>query len=351
MPPAEALAILRPVFQALGFAHEQRVTHRDVKPSNIMLTPERGGARSGLVHTRLLDFGIAKEMAPDETVGTGETSTHALVSAFSLPYASPEQKAGMKTGPWTDVHALGLILTEMLTGQPPYPGVDRIEIEQRVMSSTRPTPALFGVDVGPWEPVLAKAVALRSPDRFRDAGSLLAELEANLDAASRAATNPSHAAPMSAPPPLVTITDASLTRDGVSPSTLTGSPTTSIAPEPPSPRDRPRRIAAFVGGGVLLVALVGVTRISLLSTPTAPPSTAAVVSARPLRAVVIDAGSPASPVVVARPDDVPSPTVAALAPNVIPETTHAVTPAVRTTSRRHSQHATGHHAAGHRRPD
>lgn len=353
MPPAEALAILRPVFQALGFAHEQRVTHRDVKPSNIMLTPERGGARSGLVHTRLLDFGIAKEMAPDETVGTGETSTHALVSAFSLPYASPEQKAGMKTGPWTDVHALGLILTEMLTGHQPYPGADRIEIEQRVMSSSRPTPALFGVNVGPWEPILAKAVALRSPDRYRDAGSFLAELEASLDGASRAAIPPgaTHpAAPLSAPPPLVTYTDASFT-GAVSPATLTGSPTTSIAPDPPSPRDRPRRVAALAGGGVFLVALVGVTRASLLSTPAAQPASAAVVSAHPLRALAIDAGSPAPSIVVARPDDVPSASANPVAPTVVPESSPAATLSARATSRRHSGHATGHHASGHRRPD
>ncbi len=54
-----------------------------------------------------------------------------------------------------------------------------MEVDQRVMSPVRPTPALFGVDVGPWEPVIAKAVALRSPDRFQHAGSFLAALEAS----------------------------------------------------------------------------------------------------------------------------------------------------------------------------
>jgi serine/threonine-protein kinase len=99
---------LRPVFQALAFAHERRVAHRDVKPANMMI--------AGAAGARLLDFGVAKLMNPEDVVGSGETSTRALVTGFSPRYASPEQQADRRTGPWTDVHALGLILTEMLSG-------------------------------------------------------------------------------------------------------------------------------------------------------------------------------------------------------------------------------------------
>jgi serine/threonine-protein kinase len=181
--PDEALAILRPVFQGLAFAHAKRVAHRDVKPANIMIVDDPEAIRAGLATTRLLDFGIAKVMCPDEDVGSGSTRTMAAFSAFSTPYAAPEQKGGLKTGPWTDVHALGLILTQMLTGRAPYPGDDPVAVELNIMAPTRPTPALHGVDVGPWEPVIAKAVALNAPDRFHDAGSFLAALESAMPGA------------------------------------------------------------------------------------------------------------------------------------------------------------------------
>mgnify|MGYP000945119651 CR=1 FL=1 len=165
MKPAEALAMLRPVFQGLTFAHAKHIAHRDIKPANIMLFEGGDAAQAGLVTTRLLDFGIAKVMNPDEAVGTGSTRTMAAFSAFSTPYAAPEQKGALKTGPWTDVHALGLILTQTLTGRAPYPGDDPVTVELNIMAAVRPTPALHGVDVGPWEPVLARAVALHAPDR------------------------------------------------------------------------------------------------------------------------------------------------------------------------------------------
>ncbi|MFO0645897.1 MAG: protein kinase [Polyangiales bacterium] len=197
MSPAEVLALLRPVLQGLAFAHARHVAHRDLKPANIMLSPSE--VQPGAVNARLLDFGIAKVMSPDEVVGSGATRTMAVFSAFSTPYASPEQKTGRKTGPWTDVHAMGLIITELLTGSAPYPGEDPVAVELRILSPDRPTPARFGVNVGAWEPVLAKAVSLNPPDRFADAGAFLTALEASL--ASTAPSPPTTAAVAPAPPP------------------------------------------------------------------------------------------------------------------------------------------------------
>ena len=173
--PDEAWALLRPVVEAVGVAHQQGIAHRDIKPGNLMLVRgARGGAR-----LKLLDFGIAKVMADDDNVpASGRTATRAHLQMFSLDYAAPEQVSGTRTGPWTDVHALALVLTELLTGQRPYDGDDSVEVFAQVLDRRRPTPARRGLDVGAWEPVLQRALALRPGDRHADATELLRALDA-----------------------------------------------------------------------------------------------------------------------------------------------------------------------------
>jgi eukaryotic-like serine/threonine-protein kinase len=172
--PSEALQLLRPVFEAVAEAHDARIAHRDLKPSNVMLVPTRKGSTIA----RVLDFGIAKVMAgDDEQASSGRTTTEETFRAFSIGYAAPEQLAGTRTGPWTDVHALALILTEVLTDTSAYPQGDATTQHARVFDPHRPTPGRFGVDVGVWEPILARALAISPTDRFAHAGELLAALE------------------------------------------------------------------------------------------------------------------------------------------------------------------------------
>jgi serine/threonine protein kinase/TolB-like protein/Tfp pilus assembly protein PilF len=181
MTAAEALALLRPVLQTIGYAHRQQVVHRDLKPANIFLAE-----REGVVTVKVLDFGIAKIMAGADTEGVpdGGNTTKGF-RAFSPDYAAPEQVAHARTDPGTDVHALGLILTRMLTGRAPY-SYDPIDgdLFAAVMSDQRPSPAAAGHPVGAWESVLARAMARRPADRYQNADQLLAALEESLPAAS-----------------------------------------------------------------------------------------------------------------------------------------------------------------------
>ena len=174
--PAEALALLRPVVEAVAHAHAAGVAHRDLKPANIMIS--RGAAR-------VLDFGIAKVMGDeDHHPGvTGCTATRSVVRAFTPDYAAPEQISGARTGPWTDVLALGLLLTQALTDRQPYDGADPTELYASALSDSRPTPARRGVDAGALEAVIAKAVSVRVSERYADAGELLAALDAAAGAA------------------------------------------------------------------------------------------------------------------------------------------------------------------------
>jgi len=96
-----------------------------------------------------------------------------------------------RTGPWTDVHALGLILAEVMTDEPPFSDPDpEAHLFEQVMSRRRPTPASKGRDVGPFEPIIAKALSLSPRDRFRNGNQLLAALE---DAAAGRAASPATA--------------------------------------------------------------------------------------------------------------------------------------------------------------
>jgi eukaryotic-like serine/threonine-protein kinase len=170
--PHEALELLRPVVRALAHAHEQGIVHRDIKPSNIMLAHTPQGAS-----LRVLDFGIAKIMVDNRAPNTGNTRTESA-PAFSPAYAAPEQVAFSRTGPWTDVHALGLILVEVMTDEPPYSERDPdAHLFEQVMAARRPTPGLKGRDVGPFEAAIAKALSLSPRERFRNAGELLEALE------------------------------------------------------------------------------------------------------------------------------------------------------------------------------
>lgn len=97
---------------------------------------------------------------------------------------------GLRSGPWTDVHAL--MLVELLAGRPAYdPGQERFAI----ISPTRPTPKTLGLDVGPWEAVLADALALQPSDRIPHAAALLSALDRGLEAADAALGAPPEPTP------------------------------------------------------------------------------------------------------------------------------------------------------------
>lgn len=178
---AETLELLRPVIDAVAEAHHAGIVHRDLNPNNVMLVPGRDATS-----VRILDFGIAKAMMPDAPAPTANTTTRAGDRAFSLAYAAPEQLSGASTGPWTDVHALGLLVTELLCGRPALSSDDIDAHYRATFAPTRPTPAALGVDAGDWEPVLARALALDPRDRHASAAELLAALDGALPMAPSA---------------------------------------------------------------------------------------------------------------------------------------------------------------------
>jgi len=173
---AETAVLLRPVIEAVAYAHKRGVVHRDIKPANLMIVDGDAGPM-----LRMLDFGIAKIMQ-GEPIGDTRPGRGSGGPGFSPDYAAPEQITYSRTGPWTDVHALGLLMTELLTDELPFsaaqgPAGDEQLFEQ-IMSTDRPTPARKGVDAGGLEEVVARALALSPGQRWRDAGQMLQALDA-----------------------------------------------------------------------------------------------------------------------------------------------------------------------------
>ena len=154
-----AVRIVAQVASALGAAHDNGLVHRDVKPANVLLTPED--------HAYLSDFGLTKRARGDSQ----ETQTGHLVG--TLNYVAPEQIRGESVGPRSDIYALGCVLFHALTGQPPFP----MESDEAKLWAhlSEPAPSVTSVsgDVDPeFDPVIARAMAKEPAERFGTAMGL-----------------------------------------------------------------------------------------------------------------------------------------------------------------------------------
>jgi serine/threonine-protein kinase len=132
--PVRAAAVLTQVAAALDAAHDGGLTHRDVKPENVLLTPD------GFAY--LVDFGIARSGGD-----TGLTSAGSAIG--SCAYMAPERFSGGYVGPPADVYSLACVLYELLTGQPPYATGDLPALMSAHLLSPPPRPSLANPTLNP----------------------------------------------------------------------------------------------------------------------------------------------------------------------------------------------------------
>ena len=131
--PAQALAVLEAVADAMQLAHDHDVTHRDLKPANIVAHVFATGERV----YKVIDFGLASlKLAPEAT-----RLTLPFTFLGTMAYAAPEQLAGDTVGPAADQYALGVIAYEMLAGRRPFEAADPLALAQQVLSGTTTPPS------------------------------------------------------------------------------------------------------------------------------------------------------------------------------------------------------------------
>jgi serine/threonine-protein kinase len=117
LPVDERLRLFQTVCAAVQFAHQNLVIHRDLKPTNILVTEAPGSGPGQAPQVKLLDFGIAKLLS-DEAAGAPLTRTG--VRVLTPEYAAPEQRTDSVVTTAADVYALGVVLYELLTGRRPF---------------------------------------------------------------------------------------------------------------------------------------------------------------------------------------------------------------------------------------
>ena len=160
LPPAQALAIIDPVLQALAAAHRAGYIHRDVKPENVLISEDG--------RVKVTDFGLARAIE-----GADSGKTHGLLLG-TVAYLSPEQVEHDRTDARSDVYSAGILLYELVTGQVPFTASAPMQVAYKHVHEDVPAPSSIrpGIPVGIDE--LVGRATRRNPDqRFGDADAFL----------------------------------------------------------------------------------------------------------------------------------------------------------------------------------
>jgi serine/threonine-protein kinase len=163
LPPVQIAMIGAGVAAALAFAHRHGVIHRDVKPGNVLITPDGD--------VKVTDFGIARAVNTEESL----TQTGAVMGTAA--YFSPEQAEGKGVDARSDIYSLGVVLYEMAVGRPPFTGDSPVAVASKHVrdAPVLPREANPAVPMA-LEAIVMMAMAKNPDDRYRSAEELRADL-------------------------------------------------------------------------------------------------------------------------------------------------------------------------------
>ena len=165
MEPTRALEITRAVCNALEYSHRAGIVHRDVKPANVMITPEG--------EVKVMDFGIARAVSASQATMTQTSSV-----LGTAQYISPEQARGEHVDQRSDVYSTGCLLYELLTGVPPFTGDSPVAVAYQHVRENPAVPSSIDPDIAPaLDAVVLKAMAKNPANRYQSAGEFAADLD------------------------------------------------------------------------------------------------------------------------------------------------------------------------------
>ncbi|MGV9803083.1 serine/threonine-protein kinase [Mycobacterium sp. NPDC003449] len=198
MPYRDVVEIVTAVAEALDFAHERRLLHRDVKPANILVTEPTASARRRVL---LTDFGIAREA--DDVSGLTDTN----MAVGTIAYVAPEQLTSKTLDGRADQYALAATAFQLLTGAPLFGDANRIVVAGKHLNEPPPALSQRRPDLAHLDAAMAKALAKQPDKRYprcvdfaRALGGSLDEATAPEPALEQTAPEPGpHTAPMAMP--------------------------------------------------------------------------------------------------------------------------------------------------------
>jgi eukaryotic-like serine/threonine-protein kinase len=164
LPAERAMSLAADICGALDFSHRNGIVHRDVKPGNVMITPQ--GA------VKVMDFGIAR--AVSDSAAT-MTSTAAVIG--TAQYLSPEQARGEGVDARSDVYSVGCLLYELVTGTPPFTGDSPVAVAYQHVREDPKLPSSLNPGVpSELDAILLKAMSKNPANRYQSAADMRTDL-------------------------------------------------------------------------------------------------------------------------------------------------------------------------------